>query len=227
MVGLGKKLLWLCGFVALVGCDDNAVNGPSADILSSPLDTTDDASLLADKDALADTGPDKAACQGTALDPAMAAFDYQCSFLQQCPHAGNCSCGDGCPASKTKCDAQFCSDPHPKCYCGGGCDAKLTQCPAYICGTTPPAGCDEHDDCVYNPQPPPTWCGCQQMPDHCSCGADCAPNVPLCDAKVCKTMPTKGCTANPTAYTNCYCQECGMLGQTPRCYFLLCPGAKP
>ena len=65
------------------------------------------------------------------------------------------------------------------------------------------------------------------MPDHCSCGSECLPNVAMCDAKVCKNYPAKGCTPNTTTYTNCYCERCGLLGQSPKCWFVLCPGAQP
>lgn len=218
---------WL-SFVMLLGlaaCDDSAVGAPTADILISPVDADDDASLIGDKDALADASPEQTACIGSNLDPAFSAFDNQCAFLDQCEHMGSCYCGDGCPANKVKCDAQYCPEAHPKCYCGDGCDAKLVMCPNYVCNAAPKTGCEPHDDCVYNNQKPPAWCGCQKMPNHCSCGSDCLPNVPLCDPKVCKNYPAKGCTANTTPYANCYCDRCGTLAHKSRCYFLLCPDA--
>ncbi len=221
MVRLCGKLGLAWGLFALTACDDTAVNAPTADILSSPGDTA------SGTDAIDDVSPDKAACQGSALDPAMAAFDSQCAFLSQCPHAGNCWCGDSCAANKTVCDAQYCSNAHPKCYCGTGCDASQTMCQQVVCGATPPASCEAHDDCVFNPQPPPSWCGCQTIPGHCSCGSDCQPNVALCDAKTCKNFPAKGCTANPASFTNCYCDRCGLIGQSAKCWFVLCPGAAP
>lgn len=216
----------LAVLLALPGCDDSAVGAPTADVILSTADTNDDATLSG-ADTLEDISPDKAACQGSALDPAMSAFDYQCSFLTQCLHAGSCFCGDGCPANKIKCDDAYCPDVHPKCYCGDACDANVVKCPNYICNEHPTTSCEVHDDCVYNSQKPPAWCGCQKMPDHCSCGSDCAPNVPLCDAKICKNYPAKGCTANTTPYSNCYCERCGLIGQSAKCWFLVCPGAKP
>ncbi len=218
---------WFFCLIALAACDDAAVGGPTADILSSAVDSQDDSGLNGGKDAIADASPEKAACIGSALDPAMAAFDYQCGFLGQCEHMANCFCGDGCDASKIKCDAQYCPNAHPTCSCGSDCGASAVMCPNYICKDAPATGCTPHDDCVFNNAKAPDWCGCQQMPDHCSCGSDCAPNVPLCDAKVCKTYPAKGCAANVTPFSNCYCERCGTLAHTPRCYFLHCPGANP
>jgi hypothetical protein len=224
---------FLC-ILALAACDDSAINGPTADILSSNANDDVDASSLSSTDALSDVPPEKGACQGSFVDPAMAPFDDQCSFLDKCLHAGSCFCGDGCPANKVKCDDAYCPNAHPKCYCGSGCDAKVVQCPEYICQQSAPStGCEPHDDCIYNPAAPPSWCGCQQMPDHCSCGSDCLPNVQLCDAKVCKNYPAKGCTAQKNSdgtvktFENCYCQQCGTLAQKPHCYYLLCPGPKP
>ena len=223
MVRFFGKWSCLAATLWLAACDDAAVGGPTADSVGSVVDII----ASGGTDAIEETSPDKGACQGSALDPAMAAFDYQCGFLDKCLHAGSCFCGDGCPANKTKCDDAYCPNVHPKCYCGATCDAKVIQCPQYICDANPSTGCEAHDDCVYNSDKPPSWCGCQQMPDHCSCGSDCLPNVALCDPKVCKNYPAKGCTGNTTPYSNCYCQQCGTLAQKPHCYFLLCPGAKP
>ncbi len=233
MVRLFGKFWWLGCVFSLAACDDTAVGGPSEDILSSNADATDDVSILGGKDAIEDISPEKAACVGSALEPGMSVFDYQCKFLDQCEHMASCYCGDGCSDTKIKCDDQYCPNAHPKCYCGDGCDAKLVMCPNYICNASPSTGCEAHDDCVFNNAKAPDWCGCQKMPDHCSCGSDCLPNVALCDAKVCKNYPTKGCSPELNdkkeikTYTNCYCERCGTLAHTPRCYFLQCPGAKP
>lgn len=206
----------------LTGCDDTPVSAPLVGLTGSPEDVVSDAALTTAEDVT--SGVEKSSCPGTALQAGYAAFDSQCAFLDECVHAGSCFCGKGCASEKTMCQDKYCPNVNPQCVCGKGCTAGQVQCPKYICGDKVPDGCETHDDCVYNPDPPPQWCGCQDMPDRCFCGDGCLPNVQKCSTSVCKNYPTKGCTANEASFGNCYCQKCGLLGKTPKCYYLLCPG---
>ena len=204
----------------LSGCTESAV-GATAELTGQATDAgnTDAATLAQDATSIVEQN----SCVGTALQAGYAAFDSQCAFLDQCVHAGNCFCGNGCAANKVKCDAAYCPKTPPTCGCGKAC-GDLVQCPKYICGDTLPDTCETHDDCVYNSEPPPAWCGCQPMADHCFCGDSCLPNVQKCNASTCAKFPAKGCTANTESYKNCYCQKCGLHGTTPKCFYLLCPG---
>lgn len=230
---LGRSAGCALGALLVGGCGDEAAPGPTADIVAIASDVAAETAVsdaAPDIAVIEDISPEKAACLGTALDPAMAAFDNQCGFLETCRHAGSCWCGNTCPtdiANKPKCDPEFCDDPAPKCHCGKSCTGSEPTCTNVVCGNDPPAGCELHDDCVFNSAKPPPWCGCQKMPDHCSCGSECTPNVPKCDAKVCKNYPAKGCTPNTATYTNCYCERCGLIGPSAKCWFVLCPGAQP
>ena len=222
-----SSVFFCCSFVLSSACDDVPVSGPAVSVGDASDDVgTDAASSLDLIDNSADAA-EKAACEGASLNPAFAAFDSQCSYLNQCANLGSCYCGDGCPATKTRCAPGVCKDDHPKCFCGKSCGASQVHCPDYICGANVPEGCETHDDCVYDSSPTPSWCGCQKMPDHCFCGEGCMPNQTKCDAKDCKNMPVKGCTASTKSFTNCYCDRCGLLGKSAKCWFIVCPGPQP
>lgn len=235
----------MCGFqrigcalvaaVVLVACGEGGKN-PSLGGTGKATDATaaGDATPASDLQTTTSDGgpPPVATCAGSALNDGFKALDKDCAFLNKCPSLGKCYCGDKCPTSKTpKCDASLCPQSNPKCFCGEGCKAGQKQCPQYLCkdaGLENSAGCDELDDCVFVNTPPPSWCGCQKMPNHapdCWCNAKlCSEPRPECAASKCSGKATDKCIyVKGEDYTSCWCDTCGLFGDTARCFFVLCP----
>jgi hypothetical protein len=197
---------------------------PTADVASSSPDTAN----------AADSGPavPQASCTGSSLQSGFAAKDSDCAFLAKCPSLGKCYCGDKCAADKTpKCDPSLCPATQPKCFCGENCTAegKTPLCPASVCNGYEGVACKEFDTCQYINKDPPAWCGCQKMDPikKCWCGAKfCSEPREECPPEKCIGKPADKCILVPGEKpTGCWCDTCGLLGDTPKCFFILCPGA--
>lgn len=224
----GARLAGIVAICALaaIGCSDPTPATSTGTSTSTGKDAVDAAP---DAPAAADTGAALASCTGSALQPAFAAKDGDCAFLAKCPSLGECYCGDKCPAAKTpKCDASICPAAAPKCYCGEQCAANQKKCPQYICDPLDEKACVELDDCVFNTAKRPEWCGCQTMAPHkpdCWCNASkCAEPHPECEPSKCSGKPADKCIfVKGDDYDGCWCDRCGMLGETPKCFFMQCP----
>ena len=212
-------------------CSDSG-SSPSVGSLGKATDATASADTPAASDlqSNADTGtPPVATCAGSALNDGFKALDKDCDFLNKCPSLGKCYCGDKCPATKApKCDASLCPNKEPKCYCGEGCAAAKKKCPQLICDPLDVKDCKELDDCTYVNTAPPSWCGCQKMPSHapdCWCNANlCSEPRPQCAASKCSGKATDKCLyVKGEDHTSCWCDACGLFGETARCFFVLCP----
>lgn len=172
-----------------------------------------------------------ATCQGIAAEnrAQFAIYDSQCEFLTECPTLGQCFCGAGCSEADVKCDAALCEGVDDTCYCGPKCDdeGKTPECPNYICKDLDIDTCAPQTGCVFKDVEQPAYCDCQTMsntsPD-CYCGSDCTSAQPRCKSSVCLTKPPEGCTVVPgEEYEGCYCATCGLLGNEPKCFFVVCP----
>lgn len=177
----------------------------------------------------ADTGTSLASCTGSALKPGFESKDIDCAFLAKCPTLGECYCGEKCPTSKVpRCDPSICPNNQPKCFCGEQCSADKKKCPQYICDPLDEKACAELDDCVFNTAKRPDWCGCQTMPPHkpdCWCNAAaCSEPHPECSADKCVGKPAGKCIfVKGEEFDGCWCDRCGLLGETPKCFFVQCP----
>lgn len=185
--------------------------------------------VAADTSKPEDTGSSVASCTGSALQPSFSSKDGDCAFLAKCPSLGECYCGDKCPANKApKCDASVCPSTSPKCFCGEQCASNQKKCPQYICDPLDEKACVELDDCVFNTAKRPEWCGCQSMAPHkpdCWCNSGkCSESHPECEPSKCAGKPADKCIfVKGDDYDGCWCDRCGMLGETPKCFFVLCP----
>lgn len=233
---------WLAGAVGCLLCLA-LVGGCSGNDEDAKLGTagsggsgsgSGDASIKSDLGASSDTQDTEtvqASCTGSALVAGFAAKDPECSFLGKCPSLGKCYCGDKCPADKSpKCDPSLCPTTSPKCYCGENCtqDGKSPLCPESQCGGYTGTTCIEKDACVFVNKEWPSWCGCQKMDPikKCWCNSKlCSEPRDECPASKCVGKPTDKCILVPGEKpTSCWCDTCGMVGDTPKCFFVLCPG---
>ncbi len=196
---------------------------------SSDLGAVDTITLGSD-DAAADTGP-QASCAGSALVAGFAAKDPECSFLKQCSTLGKCYCGDTCAADKQpKCDPSLCPTSAPKCWCGELCQSqgKTPLCSEAQCAGYTGLECVQRDSCTYVNKEPPSWCGCTKMDPikKCWCNSKlCAEPREECPPQKCVGKPTDKCILVPgDKPTSCWCDTCGLVGDTPKCFFVLCPG---
>ncbi len=209
-------------YLMIGGCGD-----PASDIQSGAI-VSDAATGGSDSDAAAGADAVQASCVGSAIAPAFAARDIDCAYLLTCYTSAQCYCGDKCPADITRrCDPKFCTDNHPVCYCGDKCGSDKKICPDYVCKAHPSADCAPLDDCVFNNAPLPQFCGCSQMPAHkpdCSCGKNCgASDPPTCSDSVCVGKSSDKCIVVPgEPKSGCFCETCGLLGYTPKCFFVHC-----
>ena len=210
--------------MAACGTDATKVAGTGTD---AAADTSADADAAASKpDATVDaaTTPPSATCAGTALQSQFAAFDQECSFLAKCAGAGKCYCGNGCTASKTpKCNPELCVGQDTTCFCGEQCGADKKKCTQFVCQPLDIKGCEPQEDCLYIGTPPPKTCECTKMPNaepDCWCGK-CTGGQPACEASKCKGKNPDKCIVVPgAAKTGLYCDACGLLGTTPKCFFI-------
>ena len=218
--------------IAVVGCsgDDKPVQQGSA----ADTQTTDGAASGVDSGEAADTYEDNT-CKGVAQEHRrqFSQYDSQCSFLTDCPQTGKCSCGGGCAADKTTCSAALCQDVETTCYCGEGCVDEPTKrplCPEFFCkqnGKDLISTCEALDGCTFVDKPYDAKCKCTAMPDHeptCWCGKTCTGDKPACSAALCFGKDPGFCLAVPgKKHDNCYCANCGLKGNVPACFFVLCP----
>jgi len=217
-------LLFATAVLCVSGCGEDKAPVQQG---SSESDTVDTA---APKDTFVSSS-----CKGVAQDQRrrFAQYDHQCSFLADCPQTGKCSCGAGCGKDKTLCADELCKTADPTCYCGEGCvddKAKRPLCPKFFCkdkGKDLIAGCDAMQGCVFVDKERDDKCKCTTMPDHeptCWCGTSCKADKPQCSAALCFGKDPNACIVVPgKKWDNCYCATCGLKGEDPACFFVLCP----
>ncbi len=195
-----------------------------------------DATTAGTNDALVGDSEDAitaSSCLGVADDnrALFSQYDDQCTFLSDCPQTGQCYCGDGCKAEKTKCQESLCAGIDSTCWCGDTCASQhpdKPMCPQYVCNDKGDiSGCAAQTGCTYIGQDREEKCKCTTManaePD-CWCGASCSGDKAACNPALCVGKNADKCIIVPgTAYTGCYCATCGLLGDQPRCFFVVCP----
>lgn len=190
----------------------------------------------ADAGGIADTDESAVAssCKGISAESRkqFAQYDDQCAFLAGCPTSGKCHCGDNCGADKTQCDAQICAGVDATCLCGEQCDPKGDEvlCPEHVCAKAGDIkGCQKLPSCRYVDKEYDNICKCTQMPNNepdCWCGGDkCPDHYPGCPSQLCKGKNPDKCVVVPgKKFTGCYCATCGLHGDKPACFFVVCPG---
>ncbi len=174
---------------------------------------------------------DPASCVGvaSASRQLFSQYDFQCDFLKDCPQSGKCYCGDGCSASKTKCADSLCTSVESDCWCGDECASQSDKvaCPEYVCEGKNISGCEKQDGCKYVGQEMADKCKCTTMSDTeppCYCGTTCSADKTACAPAKCVGKNPDKCIIVPGAkHTNPYCALCGLLGETPRCFFVISP----
>jgi len=171
-------------------------------------------------------------CKGISAESRkkFAQFDDQCDFLADCPGTGKCHCGESCSSDKTKCADTICANVDSTCLCGEKCEPKSGQvmCPEHVCSKAGDIkGCEPQKACKYVDKDQDPKCTCTQMPGSepdCWCGDACPGHYDSCEPQLCKGKPADKCIVVPGApFKSCYCATCGLLGDLPKCFFVVCP----
>lgn len=173
-------------------------------------------------------------CKGISADSRkkFSQFDDQCANLADCAQSGKCHCGEVCGADETKCSDAICATVNQTCLCGEKCEptADKVRCPGHVCiAAGDITGCEEQKACKYVDKERDPKCKCTQMSGSeadCWCGDNCPTHYAACPSQLCKGKSPDKCVVVPgAAFKNCYCATCGLLGDTPKCFFVVCPSA--
>ena len=215
-----------CGYGSGVE-DGETAAGQLKDVVSNDAELSD---LKTEKDTNIPSS-----CKGISADSRkkFAQFDDQCAYLSDCPGTGKCHCGETCSADKTRCSDALCSTVDTTCLCGEKCEPQAGQvmCPEHVCTAAGDIkGCEEQKACKYVSKDQDPKCKCTQMPGSeadCWCGSNCPGHYAACPSQLCKGKNPDKCVVVPGAmFKNCYCATCGVLGDLPKCFFVVCPSAE-
>ncbi len=226
---------WLCGFataaLVLAGCADDSSIASGGTLKDVATDDDGDGGNLSDSGGEQDT-EEPSSCKGISAESRkkFAQFDSQCSFLSNCAASGKCHCGETCSADKTQCSAAICATVDAKCFCGETCklQADEVMCPEHVCTKAGDIkGCEVQKACKYVDKELDPKCTCTQMTGSeadCWCGSACPGHYAACESQLCKGKPADKCIVVPGApFKSCYCATCGLKGDTPKCFFVVCP----
>lgn len=227
MVAIVALLLSGCGY-------GDGVEGGDKSPGTELKDTADGDTTLTDTKGETDTNT-PSTCKGISADSRkkFAQFDDQCGLLSDCAASGKCHCGEVCGAAKTRCNDAICATVDQTCLCGEKCapTADQVMCPQHVCTAAGDiTGCEEQKACKYVNKERDSKCKCTQMsgsePD-CWCGDNCPTHYAACPSQLCKGKNPDKCVVVPgAAFKNCYCATCGLLGDIPKCFFVVCPSAE-